>query len=184
MDPLEILQKYWSYPDFRSPQREIIDSILSGKDTVALLATGAGKSICFQVPALCLPGVCLVISPLIALMQDQVARLKELGIQAAAIHSGMHWKEMDAILSRARYGDLKLLYLSPERLETKDSLDAIQSIPISLIAVDEAHCISQWGHDFRPAYLKIATIREFTKAPILALTATATQKQERKLVYI
>lgn len=132
----------------------------------------------------CLPGVCLVISPLIALMQDQVARLKELGIQAAAIHSGMHWKEMDAILSRARYGDLKLLYLSPERLETKDSLDAIQSIPISLIAVDEAHCISQWGHDFRPAYLKIATIREFTKAPILALTATATQKQERKLVYI
>jgi ATP-dependent DNA helicase RecQ len=181
LDPLEILQKYWSYPDFRSPQREIIDSILSGKDTVALLATGAGKSICFQVPALCLPGVCLVISPLIALMQDQVARLKELGIQAAAIHSGMHWNEMDAVLSRARYGDLKLLYLSPERLETKDSLEAIQSIPISLIAVDEAHCISQWGHDFRPAYLKIAGIREYTKAPILALTATATQKTREEI---
>lgn len=181
MDPLEILQKYWSYPDFRSPQREIIDSVLSGKDSLALLATGAGKSICFQVPALCLPGVCLVISPLIALMQDQVARLKELGIQAAAIHSGMHWNEMDAVLSRARYGDLKLLYLSPERLETKDSLEAIQSIPISLIAVDEAHCISQWGHDFRPAYLKIARIREYTKAPILALTATATQKTREEI---
>ncbi len=182
MDPKEVLQKYWSYPDFRSPQKEIIESILAGKDTLALLPTGAGKSLCYQVPALCIQGVCVVISPLIALMQDQVQRLKSLDIQAAAIHSGMHWKEIEAVLSRARYGDLKLLYLSPERLEAKDFIEFLNSIPISLIAVDEAHCISQWGHDFRPAYLKIAKLREFSKAPILALTATATRKTSEEII--
>ncbi len=155
---------------------------MQGKDTLALLPTGAGKSICYQVPAICLPGVCIVISPLIALMQDQVSRLKSLGVQAAAIYSGMHRSEMEAILSRARFGDLKLLYVSPERLVAKDFQEFIQNAPVSFIAVDEAHCISQWGHDFRPAYLKISKLREFSKAAILALTATATPRTRDEII--
>lgn len=181
-NPLDILRKYWNYPEFRNLQSEIIQSILSGKDTLALLPTGGGKSICYQVPALCMPGVCLVISPLIALMQDQVVRLKSLGIEAAYIHSGMHWKEIENAISNARYGSTKILYLSPERLTSKNFQDFLEDVNFSFIAVDEAHCIAQWGHDFRPAYLNISGLRNFTKAPFLALTATATPYAKTEII--
>ncbi len=181
-NPLDILRKYWNYPAFRNLQNEIIESILSGKDTLALLPTGGGKSICYQVPALCLPGVCLVISPLIALMQDQVTRLKSLGIDAACIHSGMHRKEIENAISNARYGSLKILYLSPERLASKNFQEFLEDVKFSFIAVDEAHCIAQWGHDFRPSYLKIAELRNFTDKPFLALTATATPYAKSEII--
>jgi len=177
MDLRQILLKYWGYSSFRPLQEEIIQSVLDGKDTLALLPTGGGKSICYQVPALARNGVCLVISPLIALMKDQVDNLKKRGIPAAAIFSGMHRDEIDLVLSNARFGDTKLLYISPERLESVQMRDAIDRMKINLLAVDEAHCVSQWGYDFRPPYLKIAEIRPFIPGvPILALTATATPK--------
>lgn len=158
-------------------QEEIIQSVLAGKDTLALLPTGGGKSITFQVPALAKEGICLVISPLIALMKDQVDNLKKRGIRAAAIYSGMHPDEIDIVLNNCRLGEFKLLYVSPERLTTDKMRDAIRRIKINLLAVDEAHCISQWGYDFRPPYLKIAEIRQFLPAvPLIALTATATTK--------
>jgi ATP-dependent DNA helicase RecQ len=170
----QILQKYWGYSSFRPLQEEIIESVLEGKDTLALLPTGGGKSITFQVPALAREGLCLVISPLIALMKDQVDNLNKRGIKAAAIYSGMHQDEIDIVLNKCRFGDFKLLYLSPERLNTTKFRDALRRLKINLIAVDEAHCISQWGYDFRPPYLKIAEIRQFIPGvPILALTATA-----------
>lgn len=173
----QILLKYWGYSSFRPLQEEIIDSILEGKDTLALLPTGGGKSITFQVPAMAKEGLCLVISPLISLMKDQVDNLKRRGIRAAAIYSGMHPREIDIILNNCRYGDIKLLYVSPERLETSRMRDAIRRMNINLLVVDEAHCISQWGYDFRPPYLKIADIREILPGvPVLALTATATSK--------
>ena len=180
MEPRQILTKYWGYPSFRPLQEEIIQSILAGKDTLALLPTGGGKSICFQVPALTKDGLCLVISPLIALMKDQVDNLKKRKIQAAAIYSGMHRDEIDLVISNAKFGKTKLLYISPERLETASMKDAISRMKINLLAVDEAHCISQWGYDFRPPYLQIARIRPFIPGvPILALTATATPKVVR-----
>ena len=170
-----ILKQYWRYPDFRPLQRDIIESAVAGKDTLALLPTGGGKSICFQVPGLALEGVTLVISPLIALMKDQVENLKKRNIKAEAIYSGMHIAEIDRILSNAMYGDLKFLYISPERLKTEKLLANLQNMKVSLIAIDEAHCISQWGYDFRPPYLEIAQIRPyFPETPIIALTATAT----------
>jgi ATP-dependent DNA helicase RecQ len=181
-NPLEVLNRYWNFPAFRHLQKDIIDSVLSGRDTLALLPTGGGKSICYQVPALCLPGVCLVISPLIALMQDQVLRLKSLGIEAACIHSGMHFKEIENILSNARYGSLKILYLSPERLASKNFQEFLEALNYSFIAIDEAHCIAQWGHDFRPSYLKISGLRNFTDKPFLALTATATQYAKSEII--
>jgi ATP-dependent DNA helicase RecQ len=170
----QILLKYWGYSSYRPLQEEIIQSVLEGKDTLALLPTGGGKSITFQVPALVREGLCLVISPLIALMKDQVDNLKKRGIKAAAIHSGMHQDEIDIVLNKCRYGDFKLLYISPERLNTTKFRDALRRLKISLLAVDEAHCISQWGYDFRPPYLRIADIRQFLPGvPVLALTATA-----------
>ena len=173
--PEEILKQYWGYNSFRPLQGEIIGSVLEDRDTFALLPTGGGKSVCYQVPALIKEGFCLVISPLIALMQDQVNRLKELNIPAECIHSGMHYNDVRRTLDNAMHGGYKLLYISPERLQTSLFREYMTEFDVSLIAVDEAHCISQWGHDFRPSYLQIASIREtFPKTPILALTATAT----------
>ena len=175
MTPEEILKKYWGYDAFRPLQRDIIQSVLNGVDTLALLPTGGGKSLCFQVPALCTEGVCLVISPLIALMKDQVENLKKRDIAAAAIYSGMHYKDIDRILDNAAYGGLKFLYLSPERLKTILVIERIKKMNINVLAIDEAHCVSQWGYDFRPPYLEISAIREWLPdVPILALTATAT----------
>lgn len=173
--PVEVLKEYWGYDEFRSLQPDIIQSIMSGYDTLALLPTGGGKSICFQVPALCLEGICIVISPLIALMKDQVYNLKRRGISSAAIYSGMSYREIDMLFDNCIYGDIKLLYLSPERLQSELARERIKKMNISFIAVDEAHCISQWGYDFRPPYLQIPEIRDLIgDVPILALTATAT----------
>lgn len=174
--PLEILKRFWNYDGFRPMQAEIIDSILQGQDTMAILPTGAGKSICFQVPAMAKPGLCLVISPLIALMQDQVNQLKKRGIKAQAVHAGMSQKQVDLALDRAQFDpELKFLYLSPERLKTEWFLQRYQGMPISLLVVDEAHCISEWGYDFRPAYLDIIAFKSRLKnVPCLALTASAT----------
>ena len=172
-----ILTKYWGYPSFRPLQEDIVDSVMGGKDTLALLPTGGGKSICFQVPAMAMEGVCLVITPLIALMKDQVAHLVEKGIPAAAIYSGMHPDEQELAYNQAIYGRLKFLYVSPERIQTKQFVEALKRMKVCLLAVDESHCISQWGYDFRPPYLKIADIRPYIpKTPVLALTATATSK--------
>ncbi len=172
-----ILTKYWGYPDFRPLQEEIVDSVMAGKDTLALLPTGGGKSICFQVPAMAMDGLCLVITPLIALMKDQVAHLVEKGIPAAAIYSGMHPDALELAYNQAAFGRLKFLYVSPERLQTDAFIEALKKMKVCLLAVDESHCISQWGYDFRPPYLKIADIRPYIpNAPVLALTATATAK--------
>ncbi|MEX1001321.1 MAG: ATP-dependent DNA helicase RecQ [Crocinitomicaceae bacterium] len=172
---VEILKKYWGYDQFRKKQDQIIASVLKGKDTLALLPTGGGKSICYQVPGLLQEGTCLVISPLIALMQDQVDQLKKRGIKAVSISSGMSAREIDIQLDNAVYGHIKFLYVSPERLKTRLFQARFEKMNINLIAVDEAHCISQWGYDFRPAYLEIAAIKKFKPdTPILALTATAT----------
>jgi ATP-dependent DNA helicase RecQ len=176
LEAKKILVSYWGHSSFRPMQEEIIDSILSGKDTLALLPTGGGKSICFQVPALMKEGTCIVITPLIALMKDQVSNLKKSKIKAAAIYTGMHRDEMESIYSNAIAGNLKLLYMSPERLLTPVAQDVISRMKVSLLTIDEAHCISQWGYDFRPPYLKIAEIRPIIpNIPVLALTATATQ---------
>jgi ATP-dependent DNA helicase RecQ len=173
--PESILKQYWGFDTFRPMQRDIIQSALDGRDTLALLPTGGGKSICFQVPALCTEGVCVVVSPLIALMKDQVQNLKNRGIAAAAIYSGMNYRDIDRLFDNAVYGGLKFLYLSPERLMTELAIERIRRMKVSFIAVDEAHCISQWGYDFRPSYLQIANIRDFLPTtPIIALTATAT----------
>ncbi len=170
-----ILIKYWGYSSFRPLQEEIINAVLEGKDTLALLPTGGGKSICFQVPAMVKEGVCLVITPLIALMKDQVEHLKKKGIKASAIHSGLHNNEIEIIVDNCFYGGTKFLYVSPERLETNSFREVLRNMNINLIAVDEAHCISQWGYDFRPPYLNIADARQFLPGiPVLALTATAT----------
>lgn len=171
----QILKQYWGYDAFRPLQEDIIQSVLEGRDTLALMPTGGGKSLCFQVPALARDGVCLVISPLIALMSDQVSNLKKLGVRAIALHSGMTYKEIDYALDRCVHGDIKMLYISPERIQSDLFQERAKKMPINLIAVDEAHCISQWGYDFRPAYLNIADLREIhPNVPILALTATAT----------
>ena len=171
-----ILKRYWNYEAFRPLQEDIILSVLNGRDTLALLPTGGGKSICFQVPALALEGLCLVVSPLIALMKDQVQHLRERHIRAEAIYSGMSFEEIDCAISNAMFDkNCRFLYVSPERLKTDAFRMNFQQMPIRMIAVDEAHCISQWGYDFRPPYLEIATVRKFfPDAPVLALTATAT----------
>jgi ATP-dependent DNA helicase RecQ len=173
--PTEILKKYWGFETFRPLQEDIIRSVLEQRDTLALLPTGGGKSICYQVPALCREGLCIVISPLIALMKDQVDHLVRRGVPAAAVYSGMNRRAIDIVLENACNGAYKLLYVSPERLFTDILRERLSRMNINLIAVDEAHCISQWGYDFRPPYLQIAALRPFFgKAPILALTATAT----------
>src|SRR3989304_4912423 len=171
----QILLKYWGYSQFRPLQEDIINSVIAGNDTLALMPTGGGKSICFQVPALAKDGICIVISPLIALMKDQVENLKAKGIKAIAVTSGMSKREIDIAFDNCVYGDIKFLYLSPERLESELARVRIKKMNVNLIAVDEAHCISQWGYDFRPSYLKIAEMRQLLpKVPVLALTATAT----------
>jgi ATP-dependent DNA helicase RecQ len=173
--PKEILQQYWGYNTFRLLQEDIINAVLQGKDTLALLPTGGGKSICFQVPALAKDGLCLVISPLIALMKDQVTNLKNKGIPALSIYSGMSFLEVKKTLQNAVHGNYKFLYVSPERLETNLFLEYLPALNINLVAVDEAHCISQWGYDFRPPYMRIAQLRDYLpQTPILALTASAT----------
>ncbi|MCK5823399.1 MAG: RecQ family ATP-dependent DNA helicase [Bacteroidales bacterium] len=171
----KILTKYWGYPNFRPLQDDIIKSIGQGKDTLALMPTGGGKSITFQVPALAEEGLCIVVTPLIALMKDQVENLKERDIKAVAIFSGMTKNEIDIALENCIYGDTKFLYLSPERLGTELFKTRLQNMKVNLLAIDEAHCISQWGYDFRPSYLKISEIRTLIpETPVLAVTATAT----------
>ncbi len=172
-----ILSKYWGFSKFRALQEDIIQSVLDGKDTLALMPTGGGKSLCFQVPALLKPGICIVVSPLIALMKDQVENLKEKGIKAIAVISGMGKREVDIALDNCIYGDIKFLYLSPERLLSELVRVRLRHMQVNLIAIDEAHCISQWGYDFRPSYLHLAELREIhPNVPILALTATATER--------
>jgi ATP-dependent DNA helicase RecQ len=176
-DPKTILNKYWGFDEFRPLQEDIIQSVLDGKDTLALLPTGGGKSICFQVPALCKDGICIVVSPLIALMHDQVENLKRRGIPAIAVTSSMRKRELDLALDNCVYGKIKFLYLSPERLQTELARVRIGKMNVNMIAIDEAHCISQWGYDFRPPYLMLADLREICPGvPVLALTATATLK--------
>jgi len=176
-NPKTILNQYWGFDNFRPLQEEIINSILNGQDTLALLPTGGGKSICFQVPALCIDGICIVVSPLIALMHDQVDNLKRRGIPAIAITSAMRKRELDIALDNCVYGKIKFLYLSPERLQTELARVRIGKMKVNMIAVDEAHCISQWGYDFRPPYLQVADLREICPdVPVLALTATAIPK--------
>ena len=174
MSPLEVLKTYWGYDSFRPLQEEIIRSALEDRDTLAILPTGGGNSVCFQVPALMRDGIALVITPLIALMKDQVQHLQEKGIRAMAIHAGMNRREVDLALNNAAYGDYKFLYLSPERLQTQLFKAYLTVLDISFIVVDEAHCISQWGYDFRPHYLQIGELRKQVSAPVIALTATAT----------
>ncbi len=177
-----ILKTYWGYELFRPLQEEIIHSVLNGQDTLALLPTGGGKSVCFQVPALAQPGICLVISPLIALMKDQVENLRQKGIMALSIYSGMSRRQIVQTLKNASYGDYKILYVSPERLETDLFKEYLPALGVNLIAVDEAHCISQWGYDFRPSYLKIAELRnELPGVPVLALTASATPEVQKDI---
>ncbi|MBL6448363.1 RecQ family ATP-dependent DNA helicase [Fulvivirga sp. 29W222] len=173
--PLSVLKKYWGYDAFRAVQDDVVNATLRGEDVLALLPTGGGKSICFQVPAMVREGICIVVTPLIALMKDQVEQLNKRGIKALAIFSGMNRSEIDIKLDNCIYGDVKFLYLSPERLQTDIFKERLQKMSVCLLAVDEAHCISQWGYDFRPAYLEIAKIREIIPdVNIIALTATAT----------
>lgn len=177
MQPVEVLQKYWGYPAFRPLQEDIIQSILEGNDTLALLPTGGGKSICYQVPGLIQSGLTIVVTPLIALMRDQVRQLKDRKIPAIAIHSGLHFKDIDRELNNCVYGNYKFLYLSPERLQTEILRARLPDMKVSQLIVDEAHCISQWGFDFRPSYLRIAEVRELLPGvPCMALTATATRQ--------
>lgn len=182
-DSVSILKKYWGHTQFRALQQEIIDSVLAGNDTLALLPTGGGKSICFQVPALQLEGLCIVISPLIALMKDQVENLRSKGIHAVAVHSAMSRQEIDIHLNNCIHGDVKFLYLSPERLHTEIFIERVKQMQVSLIAVDEAHCISQWGYDFRPLYLEIVNLRILLPAaPVIALTASATPQVKDDII--
>jgi ATP-dependent DNA helicase RecQ len=183
MNPSEILKQYWGYDAFRPMQEDIIESVLDGKETLALLPTGGGKSICFQVPAIAMEGVCLVISPLISLMKDQVEQLQRRRIKAAAIYSGMSRREIDITLDNCIYGGFKFLYVSPERLKTEIFLERARQMNISLLAIDEAHCISQWGYDFRPPYLELAAFKnEVGIEKLIALTATATKEVKKDIV--
>lgn len=178
-----VLKRYWGYPSFRGLQEEIIQSVVEKKDVLALMPTGGGKSICFQIPALLQEGVCLVVTPLIALMQDQVVQLRQQGLSAAALHTGMYAKEMDIILDNCVYGRTKFLYLSPERLQTELFQARVAQMKVCLLAIDEAHCISQWGHDFRPAYRNIAAIKPLLgDANVIAVTATATSEVKQDII--
>lgn len=181
-EAIQILKDYWGYDSFRPMQQEIIDEALSGHDVLAILPTGGGKSICFQVPAMARDGIAIVITPLIALMKDQVQNLEGRGIKALAVHAGMGRREIDLALNNAAYGDFKFLYVSPERIGTSLFKSYLEVMNVSYIVVDEAHCISQWGYDFRPDYLKISEIRKMVDAPVIALTATATPQVAEDIV--
>ena len=174
MTPVEILQEYWGYDSFRLKQEDIVNAALEDRDVLAILPTGGGKSICFQVPALLRDGIAIVVTPLIALMKDQVQNLNDRGIKALCVNAGMGPREVELTLNNAAYGDFKFLYVSPERLGTRLFQTYVQQMNVSYIVVDEAHCISQWGYDFRPDYLNIGSLREIVDAPVIALTATAT----------
>ena len=181
--PITILEKYWNFTEFKPLQEDIINSVLDGEDTFALLPTGGGKSLCFQIPALAQDGICIVISPLIALMKDQVQKLQELGIKAMALTSGIPQDQLGILLDNCIYGQYKFLYLSPERLQQEMVQLRIRQMNVNLIAVDEAHCISQWGNDFRPAYKNITLLRQLQPAiNVIALTATATPKVVEDIV--
>ncbi len=181
-EAIQILKEYWGYDSFRPMQQEIIDEALSGRDVLAILPTGGGKSICFQVPAMARDGIAIVITPLIALMKDQVQNLEARGIKALAVHAGMGRREIDLALNNAAYGDFKFLYVSPERIGTTLFKSYLEVMNVNYIVVDEAHCISQWGYDFRPNYLKINEIRNLVNAPVIALTATATPKVAEDII--
>lgn len=174
MTPLETLKEYWGYDSFRPRQEEIVNAALDGKDVLAILPTGGGKSVCFQVPAMMREGIAIVVTPLIALMKDQVQNLDDRGIKALCVNAGMGRREVELTLNNAAYGDFKFLYVSPERLGARLFRDYVSEMNVSYIVVDEAHCISQWGYDFRPDYLQIGRLREIVDAPVIALTATAT----------
>lgn len=179
----ELLRKYWKHETFRTPQAEVISCVLQGRDALALLPTGGGKSVCFQIPALLQPGLCLVISPLIALMKDQVQNLEQKGLQAISLAGPLCEDRLSDLLDNCVFGPYKFLYLSPERLQVSWIMDRLRKLPIHLIAVDEAHCISQWGHDFRPAYLKISELKtHFPEVPFLALTASATPRVQQDIL--
>jgi len=183
MQPQEILKQYWGYDAFRPLQSDIIQSVLDGQDTLALMPTGGGKSLCFQVPAMMSDGICIVISPLIALMQDQVQNLKKRNISAISIFSGMHKNQIDIALDNCIYGNIKFLYVSPERLQTKIFIERAKLMKVNLLVIDEAHCISQWGYDFRPSYANIAEFRKLLPhVPLIALTASATQEVKTDIV--
>ena len=176
MKPVEVLKEYWGYDSFRSKQEDIVNAALEDRDVLAILPTGGGKSVCFQVPAMMRDGIAIVVTPLIALMKDQVQNLNDRGIKALCVNAGMSQREVDLTLNNAAYGDFKFLYVSPERLGTQLFRNWLLEMKVSYIVVDEAHCISQWGYDFRPDYLNIGALRQFVDAPIIALTATATPK--------
>ncbi|MDR6564852.1 MULTISPECIES: ATP-dependent DNA helicase RecQ [unclassified Arcicella] len=183
MSAQEILKQYWGYDSFRPLQEDIIQSVMDGKDTLALMPTGGGKSMCFQIPALMNDGICIVVSPLIALIQDQVNQLKQRKISAIGIFSGMHKNQIDIALDNCIYGDVKFLYVSPERLQTTIFIERVKQMKVNLLAIDEAHCISQWGHDFRPPYLKIAEFKKnIPNVPLIALTATATKDVRQEIL--
>ena len=180
---LQILDKYWGYDTFRPVQEDIILSVLDKNDTFGLMPTGGGKSLCFQVPGMVFNGICLVISPLVALMKDQVAQLQNRNIKAIALTGSIKSDELIQLLDNCQFGNYKFLYLSPERLEQEWVLERIKGLPISLIAIDEAHCVSQWGHDFRPSYLKIKNLKtHFPKIPFIALTASATPQVQKDII--
>jgi ATP-dependent DNA helicase RecQ len=180
---LDVLKKYWQHDAFRHPQEEIIQSVLAGKDTFALMPTGGGKSVCFQIPALLKDGICLVISPLVALMKDQVQNLEKRNIKALALTGGLSSDEVSNLLDNCMFGNYKFVYLSPERLQSEWIIDRLKQLPINLVAIDEAHCVSQWGHDFRPAYLKIAGLKSHLPGiPFLALTASATKRVQEDII--
>lgn len=181
--PIQLLKEFWGHPDFRGSQGQIIDSVLHGKDILALLPTGGGKSLCYQIPALAKDGICIVVSPLIALIKDQVSQLKDKGIKAVALTGGIGFEETSNLLDNCLYGSYKFLYLSPERLQQELVQDRISQMNVNLIAIDEAHCISQWGTDFRPAYLKCGILRKLQpEVPIIALTATATKRVAKDII--
>lgn len=181
--PIEILSNYWGFESFRGSQEEIINAIINGQDVLGLLPTGGGKSLCFQVPALSKDGICIVISPLIALIENQVNNLQKLGIKAIGLKGGLKFNELDKLLDNCIYGNYKFLYLSPERLQQEFVQERIKSMNVSMFVIDEAHCISQWGHDFRPAYLSCSVLRQLhATPPIVALTATATKRVSEDII--
>ncbi|HER35547.1 MAG TPA: RecQ family ATP-dependent DNA helicase, partial [Halothiobacillaceae bacterium] len=181
--PREILNSVFGYEDFRPPQGEVIETVTSGRDALVLMPTGGGKSLCYQVPALSSPGTAIVVSPLIALMQDQVAALRQLGVAAAFLNSSLSAEESREVIRQLHAGELDLLYLAPERLMTPAALERLAGLPINLIAIDEAHCVSQWGHDFRPEYIRLGELADhFPSVPRIALTATADEATREEIV--